>query len=68
MTNKQPTQPDDPNQSDRFAEAAKAVGADESGAAFDRAMGVVVPPSSRPSPTESPPARPPKNGPSGGKP
>jgi hypothetical protein len=37
------TEPDDTAQSARFIEAAKTLGADESGKAFERAMDVLLP-------------------------
>lgn len=36
--------PDNPEQSKRFEDKARELGADETGEAFERAVGVVVPP------------------------
>jgi hypothetical protein len=40
---KQKTEPDDPVQSARFIESAKALGVDETGAAFKRALDTLLP-------------------------
>jgi hypothetical protein len=40
---KRKTEPDDPAQSARFIESAKALGVDESGAAFNRALDTLLP-------------------------
>lgn len=45
MTKNTP-KPDDEEQSKRFEEAARKAESDESGKAFERAMGVIVPPQS----------------------
>lgn len=42
--------PDDEAQSKRFIEDAKLLEVDETGDAFERAMGVVVPPKEKPKP------------------
>jgi hypothetical protein len=39
----------DKAQAERFAEAAREAGADETGEAFERAFGKIVPPKRRPS-------------------
>lgn len=41
--------PDDPEQSRRFVETAREIGADESGEAFRRALRKIVPPKPNPS-------------------
>jgi hypothetical protein len=41
--NKPKPKPDDPKQSRRFIDAAKAAGVDESGQAFERAIGRLAP-------------------------
>lgn len=40
--------PDNPAQSKRFVEAAKALGVDESGEAFDKVLGQMLKPKSKP--------------------
>lgn len=42
--------PDNPEQSKRFEDKARELGADETGEAFERAVGVVVP--TRPQPAQ----------------
>lgn len=40
------------DQAKRFEEAARAAGCDETGEAFERAFGVIVPPKPRPKPAK----------------
>jgi hypothetical protein len=44
MSKKQAIKPDNAKQSARFVETARKLGADESGKAFERAIGAVVKP------------------------
>lgn len=46
------------DQSKRFEEAARAAGCDETGEAFERAFGVIVPPKPRPAATKQKSAKP----------
>ena len=48
MGKKPKPEPDDKDQTSRFIETAKALGVDESGDAFDRAMKLVVPQKPKP--------------------
>ncbi len=43
VSKKSKPEPDDKEQSQRFVDAAKELGVDESGGSFDRALGVVTP-------------------------
>lgn len=44
MPAKKPTDPKEKPQKQRFIEAARTAGVDETGAAFERAMGKIAPP------------------------
>lgn len=44
MPKKKPSEADEKPQHDRFKEAAREAGADESGETFERAFGKIVPP------------------------
>jgi len=44
MAEIQKPKPDNPEQSKRFKDTAKELGIDEDGEAFERAMGIIVPP------------------------
>lgn len=44
MPKKNPPDPNEKPQHDRFKEAAREIGADESGKAFEKAFGKIVPP------------------------
>jgi hypothetical protein len=43
MPKKKPPDPDEKPQKDRFIEKAKELGVDETGAEFERALGVIAP-------------------------
>jgi hypothetical protein len=53
MPKKKPPDPNEKPQHDRFKEAAKQTGADETGEAFERAFGKIVPPAQGKSPRET---------------
>ena len=57
MVKKTKPEQDNKKQSQQFVETAKALGVDESGKSFERAIKVVVPPVSRPAPGPTKPRR-----------
>jgi hypothetical protein len=59
MPKKKPPPPDEKPQRERFIEAAREAGVDETGEAFERAFAKIVPPKRRPLPRRDPNEEPP---------